>query len=188
MTLLNSKAILKQFDNQNKHHICFRLQSKAIENPFLQSELARTVQELTEKAKRAHEGVGVLRTLQERCSESAEAIKAAINAQIDSLLYTIDERRAHLLAFVDGERDARRTTLREQIARSNAYLARTSGLIQFCIEILKEVDAVAYLQVSATSNNNNKKTSWLNAKFDFIDCARSARENDGSRFSLEQKY
>lgn len=45
------------------------------------------------------------------------------------------------------ERENKRRILKDQIARSSAHLNKTTGLIQFCIEILKETDPVAYLQV-----------------------------------------
>lgn len=37
--------------------------------------------------------------------------------------------------------------LREQISRCTSKLSRTTGLIQFCIEALKEPDPATYLQV-----------------------------------------
>lgn len=38
--------------------------------------------------------------------------------------------------------------LRDQIVRCNQQLAKATSLIQFCIELLKEPDPAAYLQVN----------------------------------------
>lgn len=43
-----------------------------------------------------------------------------------------------------------RRVFKEQISRCTGKLSRTTALIQFCIEILKEPDPVTYLQVCSS--------------------------------------
>lgn len=62
---------------------------------------------------------------------------------------------------MDAERDNKRRILRDQIGRSSSHLNKTTGLIQFCIEILKEPDAVAYLQIGNSLCNRTIDAEFL---------------------------
>ncbi|KAI6236813.1 hypothetical protein M3Y95_00198400 [Aphelenchoides besseyi] len=125
------------------------------------SDLSKTLQELSEKAKRAHEGINQLKQLQEQINTNCEEFKSTVNVQVDALIQAIENRRSRLLEFVDSERDSKRQALRDQVSRCNSYLGKTTGLIQFCIEVLKENDAVAYLQVGNGLQNRTTEAEFL---------------------------
>lgn len=103
-----------------------------------QSDLSKTLSDLSNKAKRAHESINKLKNLHEQININCEQFKSGLNLQIDAIINSIEERRRRLLEFVDIERDTKRRVLKDQITRSSGHLNRTTGLIQFCIEILKE--------------------------------------------------
>lgn len=83
--------------------------------------------------------------------------------QIDALIAMIEERRSKLLQFADNERDMKRRILRDQIGRCAGHLNKTTALIQFCIEILKEPDPICYLQVSRRLSKLKKEWTTENA-------------------------
>jgi tripartite motif-containing protein 9/67 len=66
---------------------------------------------------------------------------------LDELEDLLRFRRRQLLEFVEDERERRKAKLRDQIGQTAAQLGKGRSLIQFCIEILKEQEPIAYLQV-----------------------------------------
>lgn len=69
-------------------------------------------------------------------------------AQCDALIDVIKQRKAELLENVAEEKSMKVRTLKEQVSDCTALLQRTTGLLQFCIEVLKESDPTSFLQVS----------------------------------------
>ncbi|XP_070180579.1 E3 ubiquitin-protein ligase TRIM9-like [Littorina saxatilis] len=69
-------------------------------------------------------------------------------AQCDALMEIIRQRKEELLANVHEEREVKISTLKEQVADCTNLLHRTTGLLQYCIEVLKESDYSSFLQVS----------------------------------------
>ena len=69
---------------------------------------------------------------------------------VEELVAALHRRKAELLSFAAAERDYKKGALRDQVSRSTAKLAQTTGLIQFCVEVLKEPDPVAFLQVGSS--------------------------------------
>lgn len=68
-------------------------------------------------------------------------------AQCDALLQAIEDKRDQLIELLRKQRDTKLRRLKEEQARCTLKLQQTTGLIQFCIEALKEVDAASFLQV-----------------------------------------
>lgn len=68
-------------------------------------------------------------------------------AQCDALLQAIEEKRDQLIELLRKQRDNKLRRLKEEQVKCTSKLQQTTGLIQFCIEALKEVDAAAFLQV-----------------------------------------
>lgn len=100
---------------------------------------------------------------QENCSE----LESQVEAQIRALVAALEERRAALLDFVRADRDVRLRALKDQVAQCTSKLQHTTGLMQFCIEALKETDPPAFLQVSITSCYT-KRTSKERSSLSFI--------------------
>ncbi|KAL1479600.1 hypothetical protein MTO96_051722 [Rhipicephalus appendiculatus] len=59
----------------------------------------------------------------------------------------LEARRRELLAFARREREAKLKALKGQLANCTVTLQRTTALLQFCIEALKETDHAAFLQI-----------------------------------------
>ncbi len=81
--------------------------------------------------------------LQENCVE----FEASVVAQCDSLIDAIKTRKQQLMSNIQEERERKLRIFKEQIAQCTQKLQRTTGLLQFSIEVLKEGDPSAYLQV-----------------------------------------
>ena len=73
--------------------------------------------------------------------------EAAVVAECDSLMEALETRKQQLLSSIAEERDVKTRRLREQVAHCSGKLQRATGLLQFSIELLKEADASAFLQV-----------------------------------------
>ena len=69
--------------------------------------------------------------------------------KFECLIQAIEAKKAELVAAIKEERDRKMAALKEQIQQCTSKLTRSTGLIQFCIEMLKENDAQAFLLVSA---------------------------------------
>ena len=112
--------------------------------------------------KQGAEEVNKLKQLSEKIASNCEDFKANINLQIDALIEMLQERRLRLLEFSDAERDSKKKVLKDQSSRCTSHLNRTSALIQFCIEILKEPDPVTYLQIGQqlASRASNQDFGW----------------------------
>ena len=83
--------------------------------------------------------------LQENCVE----FEASVVAQCDSLIEAIKTRRQQLLENVRHEQQHKQRVFKEQVSHCTQRLQRTTGLLQFSIEVLKESDPSAFLQVGA---------------------------------------
>lgn len=129
---------------------------------YFQSELSKTLQQLSEKVKQGAEEVNKLKQLNEKIASNCEDFKANINVQIDALIEMLQERRLRLLEFSDAERDSKKKILKDQSSRCASHLNKTSALIQFCIEVLKEPDPVTYLQIGQqlASRASNQDFGW----------------------------
>ena len=81
--------------------------------------------------------------LQENCME----FESSVVAQCDSLMEAIKLRRQQLLDNVRQERQMKQRIFKEQVSHCTQRLSRATGLLQFSIEVLKESDPTAFLQV-----------------------------------------
>ncbi|XP_013776300.1 E3 ubiquitin-protein ligase TRIM9-like [Limulus polyphemus] len=111
------------------------------------TELSQNLQALSEKAKGATEFIQKLKGMVDKVPDNCVQFENSISAHCDYLIEAIHRRKLQLLEFVHQERDSKIKTLREQIAACASKLQQTTGLLQFCIEALKETDATAFLQV-----------------------------------------
>ncbi|XP_022240557.1 E3 ubiquitin-protein ligase TRIM9-like, partial [Limulus polyphemus] len=113
------------------------------------TELSQNLQLLSEKAKEATDFIQYIKSVPEEISDNCVQFEATISAQCDLLIEAIFARKQQLLEFARQERDHKIKTLRDQITSCTSKLQQTTGLLQFCIEALKETDPTAFLQVGA---------------------------------------
>ncbi|XP_064484717.1 E3 ubiquitin-protein ligase TRIM9-like isoform X2 [Ornithodoros turicata] len=141
------------------------------------TELSQNLQALSEKAKSATEFIQGLKGMSETVNENCSQFEAEISAQCDLLLEALEARRRELLAFARQERDGKLKALKEQVGNCTLTLQRTTALLQFCIEALKETDHAAFLQIGSALihrvatvdlswHKDMASTPWANADFD----------------------
>lgn len=141
------------------------------------TELSQNLQALSEKAKTATEFIQGLKGMSERVHENCSAFESQISAQCDALAEALEARRRELLAFARREREAKLKALKGQLANCTVTLQRTTALLQFCIEALKETDHAAFLQigpglinrvanVDVTWHKDMEPTPWASPDFD----------------------
>lgn len=91
-----------------------------------------------------------------------------VHAQCEALIQAIHDRREYLLEAIRNDKDTKirilkvciglpllsvpfsyslSLSLQDQQSNCTGKLQQTTGLIQFCIEALKETDSAAFLQV-----------------------------------------
>lgn len=69
-------------------------------------------------------------------------------SQCDALIEAIEARKQQLIEYIRQDKDMKVRLLKEQVTTCTCKLQHTTGLLQFCIEALKETDSAAFLQVS----------------------------------------
>ena len=78
--------------------------------------------------------------LQENCVE----FEASIVAQCDALIDAIKLRKKQLLENIQEEREHKARVYKEQVSHCTGKLQKTTGLLQFSIEVLKEARPVSF--------------------------------------------
>lgn len=86
-----------------------------------------------------------LHTTQRKMLESERQIAE----QLDVLISTLERKKADLTERLRAAREEKVQLMREQITQVTQMLTKSTGLIQFCIEMLKEGDPTAFLVVSS---------------------------------------
>ncbi|XP_052272282.1 E3 ubiquitin-protein ligase TRIM9-like isoform X3 [Dreissena polymorpha] len=117
------------------------------------TELSQTLQSLSEKAKTETEFIQKLKAMTERIPPNCVDFEALVVAQCDSLIDAIQQRKQELLDFVSAERDMKVKILKDQAHACTSHLQKTTSLLYFCIEVLKESDPASFLQISSSLLN-----------------------------------
>ncbi|XP_076306054.1 E3 ubiquitin-protein ligase TRIM9-like [Tachypleus tridentatus] len=113
------------------------------------TELSHILQSLSEKAKEATDFIQRIKSVPEEVLDNCIEFEATLSSQCDLLSKAVHARKQQLLEFARQERDQKIKTLRDQITSYTTKLQQTTGLLQFCIEALKETDPTSFLQVGA---------------------------------------
>ncbi|CCD67096.1 E3 ubiquitin-protein ligase TRIM9 [Caenorhabditis elegans] len=133
---------------QDLRHANHDVQSLPIACKGHKTELSTTLQQLSEKAKTATEEIGRLKGLHDVVKNNCNDFKSSLCIQIDQLIEQLQMRKEKLMQHVDEQADNKRRILKSQIVKCTGKLTKTSALIQFCIEALKEPDPTVYMQIS----------------------------------------
>ncbi|VDM99913.1 unnamed protein product [Thelazia callipaeda] len=125
------------------------------------AELSQILQLLSEKAKHATEEITRLKQFNDNILVNYVDFQERLTIQIDSLIEQLQQRKQKLLQYVEEEKEYKKRVFKEQIARCTTKLSKTTALIQFCIEVLKEPDPATYLQVSGALINRVTTQEFL---------------------------
>ncbi|NP_001392299.1 E3 ubiquitin-protein ligase TRIM9 isoform 16 [Mus musculus] len=112
------------------------------------SQLSQALNGLSDRAKEAKEFLVQLRTMVQQIQENSVEFEACLVAQCDALIDALNRRKAQLLARVNKEHEHKLKVVRDQISHCTVKLRQTTGLMEYCLEVIKENDPSGFLQIS----------------------------------------
>ncbi|XP_017075339.2 E3 ubiquitin-protein ligase TRIM9 isoform X2 [Drosophila eugracilis] len=143
-------------------HQAHDIQSINVTCKAQKTELSHNLQQLSEKARSTTEFIQRLKGMSDKVTESCMEFERLVHAQCDALIQAIHDRREYLLEAIRMDKDTKIRILKDQQSNCTGKLQQTTGLIQFCIEALKETDSAAFLQVGSMLINRvtNTDMTW----------------------------
>ncbi|XP_028934962.1 E3 ubiquitin-protein ligase TRIM9 isoform X4 [Ornithorhynchus anatinus] len=112
------------------------------------SQLSQALNGLSDRAKEAKEFLVQLRNMVQQIQENSVEFEACLVAQCDALIDALNRRKAQLLARVNKEHENKLKVVRDQISHCTVKLRQTTGLMEYCLEVIKENDPSGFLQIS----------------------------------------
>ena len=64
------------------------------------------------------------------------------------MIRMLELKKKELVDFIDMEKTSKQKAVREQVTYLSSKIQKTTGLLQFCVETLKEQDPSSFLQVN----------------------------------------
>uniref|UniRef100_H2SID5 Tripartite motif containing 67 n=1 Tax=Takifugu rubripes TaxID=31033 RepID=H2SID5_TAKRU len=111
-------------------------------------QLSQALNGISDKAKDAKEFLVHLKNLLQQIQEGGVEFEACLVAQCDSLIEALTRQKAKLLTKVTKEKEYKLKVVRDQITHCTMKLRQTTGMMEFCLEVLKENDPSGFLQIS----------------------------------------
>ncbi|XP_066549012.1 E3 ubiquitin-protein ligase TRIM9 [Amia ocellicauda] len=112
------------------------------------SQLSQALNGVSDKAKDAKEFLVQLKNLLQQIQENGVEFEACLVAQCDALIDALTRQKAKLLTKVTKEREYKLKVVRDQITHCTMKLRQTTGLMEYCLEVMKENDPSGFLQIS----------------------------------------
>ncbi|XP_056203233.1 E3 ubiquitin-protein ligase TRIM9 isoform X8 [Falco biarmicus] len=112
------------------------------------SQLSQALNGLSDRAKEAKEFLVQLRNMVQQIQENSVEFEACLVAQCDALIDALNRRKAQLLSRVNKEHETKLKVVRDQISHCTVKLRQTTGLMEYCLEVIKENDPSGFLQIS----------------------------------------
>ncbi|XP_041809686.1 E3 ubiquitin-protein ligase TRIM9 isoform X3 [Chelmon rostratus] len=110
-------------------------------------QLSQALNGLSDRATEAKEFLVQLRNMVQHIQNGVE-FEACLVAQCDALIDALNRRKAQLLARVNKEHEHKLKVVRDQISHCTVKLRQTTGLMEYCLEVIKENDPSGFLQIS----------------------------------------
>ncbi|XP_077477638.1 E3 ubiquitin-protein ligase TRIM9 [Stigmatopora argus] len=111
-------------------------------------QLSQALNGLSERAGEAKEFLVQLRNTVQHIQENGVEFEACLVAQCDALIDALNRRKAQLLACINKEHEHKLKVVRDQISHCTVKLRQTTGLMEYCLEVIKENDPSGFLQIS----------------------------------------
>uniref|UniRef100_A0A8C0TZ01 Tripartite motif containing 9 n=1 Tax=Cyanistes caeruleus TaxID=156563 RepID=A0A8C0TZ01_CYACU len=111
-------------------------------------QLSQALNGLSDRAKEAKEFLVQLRNMVQQIQENSVEFEACLVAQCDALIDALNRRKAQLLSRVNKEHEHKLKVVRDQISHCTVKLRQTTGLMEYCLEVIKENDPSGFLQIS----------------------------------------
>uniref|UniRef100_A0A803XME4 Tripartite motif containing 9 n=1 Tax=Meleagris gallopavo TaxID=9103 RepID=A0A803XME4_MELGA len=140
------RAVLLQREGA-KQSICMHLCLHLPPAPAA-SQLSQALNGLSDRAKEAKEFLVQLRNMVQQIQENSVEFEACLVAQCDALIDALNRRKAQLLSRVNKEHEHKLKVVRDQISHCTVKLRQTTGLMEYCLEVIKENDPSGFLQIS----------------------------------------
>uniref|UniRef100_A0A1A8DYZ3 Tripartite motif containing 67 n=1 Tax=Nothobranchius kadleci TaxID=1051664 RepID=A0A1A8DYZ3_NOTKA len=111
-------------------------------------QLSQALNGVSDKAKEAKEFLVQLKNMLQQIQESGVEFEACLVAQCDSLIEALTRQKAKMLTKVTKEKEYKLKVVRDQITHCTMKLRQTTGMMEYCLEVLKENDPSGFLQIS----------------------------------------
>ncbi|XP_037541554.1 E3 ubiquitin-protein ligase TRIM9 isoform X2 [Nematolebias whitei] len=111
-------------------------------------QLSQALSGVSDKAKEAKEFLVQLKNMLQQIQENGVEFEACLVAQCDSLIEALTRQKAKLLTKVTKEKEYKLKVVRDQITHCTMKLRQTTGMMEYCLEVLKENDPSGFLQIS----------------------------------------
>ncbi|XP_056914573.1 E3 ubiquitin-protein ligase TRIM9 isoform X3 [Takifugu flavidus] len=111
-------------------------------------QMSQALNGLSDRATEAKEFLVQLRNMVQHIQENGVEFEACLVAQCDALIEALTRRKAQLLAQVNKEHEHKLKVVRDQISHCTVKLRQTTGLMEYCLEVIKENDPSGFLQIS----------------------------------------
>ncbi|KAM9798025.1 tripartite motif-containing protein 67 [Neosynchiropus ocellatus] len=111
-------------------------------------QLSQALNGVSDKAKDAKEFLVQLKNMLQQIQENGVEFEACLVAQCDSLIEALTRQKAKLMTKVTKEKEHKLKVVRDQITHCTVKLRQTTGMMEYCLEVLKENDPSGFLQIS----------------------------------------
>ncbi|XP_075396719.1 tripartite motif-containing protein 67 isoform X2 [Tenrec ecaudatus] len=112
------------------------------------SQLSQALNGVSDKAKEAKEFLVQLKNILQQIQENGLDYEACLVAQCDALVDALTRQKAKLLTKVTKEREHKLKMVWDQINHCTLKLRQSTGLMEYCLEVIKENDPSGFLQIS----------------------------------------
>ncbi|XP_053830049.1 tripartite motif-containing protein 67 isoform X9 [Vidua macroura] len=112
------------------------------------AQLSQALNGVSDKAKEAKEFLVQLKNLLQQIQENGLDYEACLVAQCDALVDALTRQKAKLLTKVTKEREHKLKIVWDQINHCTLKLHQSTGLMEYCLEVIKENDPSGFLQIS----------------------------------------
>jgi len=83
---------------------------------------------------------------------NCDDFESRLNAECDAIISAVRRRQQQLIANARREKTFKQQAYCDQVSRCTSRVHRTTGLLQYSVEVMKEADQTAFLQVSSVSH------------------------------------
>ena len=87
---------------------------------------------------------------------NCDDFESRLNAECDAIVTAIRRRQQQLIANARREKTFKQQAYRDQITQCTSKVHRTTGLLQYSVEVMKESDQTAFLQVRCSAIRASK--------------------------------
>ncbi|XP_055444022.1 tripartite motif-containing protein 67 isoform X6 [Bubalus kerabau] len=111
------------------------------------AQLSQALNGVSDKAKEAKEFLVQLKNILQQIQNGLD-YEACLVAQCDALVDALTRQKAKLLTKVTKEREHKLKMVWDQINHCTLKLRQSTGLMEYCLEVIKENDPAGFLQIS----------------------------------------